>query len=177
MVHELQHHIFQFTFSHLPVPHDNPRLRNQRLQLRRNLPDALHAIVDEINLPAALQFLLQRRLNQFFIPARDHGLNRHAIFGRRFNHAHVAQSHQRHVQRARNRCRRHGQHVHLFAHLLDAFFVPHAETLFFVHNQQSEIGKFQILRQQAVRADQNVDLPGLRLLQNFFLLFRIDGSG
>jgi hypothetical protein len=53
------------------------------------------------------------RLDQLLIPIRDDRLNRHAIFGRRLDHAHVAQSHQRHVQRARNRRRRHRQHVDL----------------------------------------------------------------
>ena len=152
---------------------DDARLWNQFLQLRRDLPDGVHAVVDEIDLPAALQFLLDRRLNQLVVPTRDHRLNRHAVFRRSLNHAHVAQSHQRHVQRARNRRRRHRQHVDLLAHLLDAFLVPHAEALLFVDNQQSEIGEFDVLRKHPVRPDQNVDLPGFRFLQNFFLLLRI----
>ena len=152
---------------------DDTRLRNQFLQLRRNLPDAVHAVVHEIDLPAALQFLLDRRLNQLVVPTRDHRLNRHAVFRRSLDHAHVAQPDQRHVQRARNRRRRHGQHVDLLAHLLDAFLVPHAESLLLIDNQQSEIGELQVLRKNAMRSDQNVDLPGFRFLQNFFLLLRI----
>ena len=152
---------------------DDARLRDQFLQLGGNLPNGVDTVVDEVDLPAAFQFLLDRGLDQLVVPARDHRLNRHAIFRRGFDHAHVAQADQRHVQRARNRRRRHGQHVDLLAHLLDALFVPNAEALLFVDNQQSEVGELHVLRKHAVRPDQNVDLPGFRFLQNFFLLLRI----
>ena len=107
------------------------------LQLRRDLPDRVHAVVDEVDLPAALEFLLDRRLDQLVVPTRDHRLDRHAVFRRRLDHAHVAQSHQRHVQGPRDGRRRHGQHVDLLAHLLEALFMTDAEALFFVYNQQS----------------------------------------
>ena len=48
--------------------------------------------------------------------------------------------------------------------------MTHTEALFFVHNQQTEIGELYVFREQPVRADQNVNLAGLDLLQNFFLL-------
>ena len=111
-------------------------------------------------------------------------MDRHAIFGRSFDHAHVAQADQRHVQSARNGRGRHGQHVHLLAHLLDALFVADAEALFFVDDEQAEIGKFDVFGKNAVRADQDVDLAGFGFLQDFFLLLRgaeaadhFDGDG
>ena len=173
---------FSITFSSSPSdicpwPTSDAGARAPVPELGRNLPDRVHAVVDEINLAAAIKFLLDRRLNQLLIPVRDHGLNRHAIFGRRFDHAHVAQPDQRHVQGARNGRGRHGEHVHFFAHLLDAFFVADAESLLFVDDQQSEIGKLHVLRKQTVRADQDVDFAGFDFLQNFFLLLRRCGSG
>ena len=118
-----------------------------------------------------------RGLDQLLVPARDHGLDGDAVFRRRLDHAHVAQSDQRHMQRARNRRRRHGQHIHFFAHLLQPFFVAHAEALLFIDNQQPEVGELDVFRKQAMGADQNVNFPGFDLLQNFFLLFRASGSG
>ena len=173
---------FSITFSsspsrHLPVADDDARFRHQFLQLGGDLPDAVHAVVDEIDLAAALEFLLDRGLNQLLVPAGDHGLNRHAVFGRRLDHAHVAQADQRHVQRARDGRGRHGEHVDLLAHLLDAFFVADAEALFFVDDQQAEVGELDVFRKNAVRADQDVDLAGFGLLQDFFLLLRRCGSG
>ena len=184
VMHELEHHLFQFAFRHLSVAHDDARPRHQFLQLGGNLPDAVHAVVHEIDLAAAFQFLLDGRLDQLFVPAGDHGLYRNAVLRRSLDHAHVAQSDQRHVQGARNRRGRHGQHVHLLAHLLQPLFVAHAETLFFVHHQQAQVGKLHVFREQAMGADQDVDFARFHLLQNFFLLLRraeaadhLDGDG
>ncbi len=68
VMHESQHHFFQLAFAHLPVAYGNARLRSHRLKFGRNFPDRVDAIVDEINLAAAIQFLLNRRLDQLFIP-------------------------------------------------------------------------------------------------------------
>ena len=70
---------------------DHPRARDQFLQLGGDLPDAVHAIVHEVHLAAAIEFLLDSRLDQFFVPARHHGLNGDAVLGGRFNYAHIAQ--------------------------------------------------------------------------------------
>src|SRR5271168_4207001 len=77
------------------------------------------------------------------------------------------------MQRARNRRGRHGEHVYLLAHLLDAFLVAHAEALFLVDDEQAKVGELQVLRKNAVRADENVDLARFRFRENFLLLFRI----
>ncbi len=45
-----------------------------------------------------------------------------------------------------------------------------AEPLFFVDDQQSEIAKLDVLRQQSVRADDDVDLAGGEIGDRFFLL-------
>ena len=163
---------------------DDAGFRNQFLQLGGDFPDAVDAVVDEVDLAAAFEFLFDRRLDEFVVPAGDDGLNRHAVFGRSFDDAHIAQADQRHVQRARNRRGRHGEHVDLLAHLLDALFVADAEALFFVDDQQAEVGELEIFRQDAVRADEDVDFAGFGFLQNFFLLFRVaeaadhfDGDG
>ena len=172
VMHELEHHFFQFAFRHLAVTYDDARSRHQRLELGGDLPDAVHAVVHEVNLAAALEFLLDGGLDELLVPTGDHSLNRDAVLGRSFDHAHVAQADQGHVQRARNGRGRHGQHVHLLAHLLQAFFVAHAEALLFVHDQQAEVGELHVFRNQAMGADQDVDFAGFHLLQNFFLLLR-----
>ena len=55
-------------------------------------------------------------------------------------------------------------------HLLDAFLVRHAETLLFVHDQEAEIAELDVLRQQAVRADDDVDLAGGEIDERALLL-------
>src|SRR5260370_15241931 len=145
-------------------------LGHQRLQFGGDLPDALDAVVHEIDLAAAVQFLLEGGLDQFLVPTGDHGLDRHAVFGGSFDHGHLAQAYQRHVQSAGNGRGRHGEHVDLLAHLLDALFVAHSEALFFVYDEQSEVGELYVFGEQAVGADQDIDFASLHFLQNFFLL-------
>ena len=99
----------------------------------------LDAVVDEVDLAAALEFVLDGGLDQLFVPVGDDGLDRHAIFGRSLDDAHVAQADERHVQRARDGRGRHGEHVHFLAQLLQALFVAHAEALLFVDDHQAEV--------------------------------------
>ena len=48
-----------------------------------------------------------------------------------------------------------------------------SEALLLIHDQQAQIGELQILRKNAMRADQDVDLAGFGFLQDFFLLLGI----
>ena len=166
VAHEGQHHALQLRLAHLPVAHGNARRGHQLLNARGNFVNRLHAIVHKVNLPAALQLHLDRRANNLLVELGHHGLNRHAVLGRRLNHAHIAQAHQRHMQRARNRRGAHGQHVDLLAHLLQPFLVAHAEALLLIHNQQTQILELDIFREQPVRADQNIHLARLHALDD-----------
>ena len=78
--------------------------------------------------------------------------------GRGLNQREIAHAHQRHLQRARNRRRGERQHVDGGAHLLEPLLVHHAEALLFVDDDQAEIAKDDVFLQQAVRADDDVDL-------------------
>src|SRR5207245_1356271 len=107
------------------------------------------------DLASALEFRLDSRLNELFVPTGDYGLYRDAVFRWGLNHAHVAQPDQGHVQSARNGSGRHGKYVHLLAHLLQTFFVTYTKTLLLVYYQQAQVGKLHIFRDQAVGADQD----------------------
>ena len=90
--------------------------------------------------------------------------------GGRFDHGHVTQADQRHVQGARNGSGGKGQSVDILAHFLEALFVSDPETLFFVDNEQTEILKLNIFGEQAVGADDYIDFPGLQVGQDDSLL-------
>ena len=138
-VHKGQHHAFQLSLRHLPVAHGDARLRNQFAYLRRQLVDRLHAIVDEVGLPAALQIHLDSGTNELLVILRDDRLDRHAIFRRGLDDAHVA-------------------------HLLEPFLVADAEALLLVDDEQAEVLELQPLREQRVRSDQDVHLALLGAL-------------
>ena len=67
--------------------------------------------------------------------------------------------------------------VHVFAHFLQAFFVRDAEALLFVDDQQAKIVKLHVLRQQAVRADDDVHFSGFEVAKIFFCSRRRCGTG
>ena len=88
------------------------------------------------------------------------------------------------MQRARNGRGGHGEHVDLFAHLLQALLVAHAEALLFVDDEQAEVLELDVLGEQAVGADEDVDFAGFEFFEDDLLLFRraeardhLDGDG
>ena len=124
--------------------------------------DRLDAVVDEVDLAAAFHLGADRPLDHCLVELDDVGLDRQAILRRRLDDRHVADAGERHVQRARDRRRRHRQHVHALAHLLDALLVRDAEALLLVDDEQAEVAELHVLRQQPMRADDDLDLAGGR---------------
>ena len=174
---EIEHRALERVLVHLPVADDDARLGDEPLNQVADRKDRLDAVVDEIHLAAARQFAADRAADDLLIELDDVGLNRQPIFRRRLDDRHVADADERHVQRPRNRRRAHRQHVHFLPELLDPFLVSHAEPLLFVDDEQSEIAELHVLRQQAVRADDDVDLAGGQIGERL-LLFRLrSGNG
>ena len=69
--------------------------------------DVVDAVVDEINLPVAVEFAQDGVADQLLVPADDARLDRQAVRRRRFQVADVADAQQRQVQRPRDRRGRH----------------------------------------------------------------------
>ena len=126
--------------------------------------------MDEINLAAALQFVLDGALHQLVVVSGDRSLYRNTIFRRRLDHAHVPQADHGHVQRARNGRGAHGEHVHFFFELLQPLFVAHPEALLFIDDHQAEVAELQVFGEQPVRADHDVHFAGLDALDDLLLL-------
>src|SRR5580692_354467 len=74
------------------------------------------------------------------------------------------------MQRSRNRRRRQRQRVDTGAVLLETLFMHDAETLFFVDNDQAEVGECNVLLQQAMRPDDDIDLALGQRAQDLLLL-------
>ncbi len=165
--------MLQRRFAHLPVANADANARHQILNGGCAHVNAVHAIVDEIHLAAARDLLLDGGSDQIVAIVRHHGVDGQAILGRRFDHRHIAQAGQRHVQRARNRRGAHGEHVDVVLELFDALFVPNAEALLFVHHQQAEILEYHVLRKDAMRADDDVHFAFGQAFQYFGDFFLI----
>ena len=167
---ELEHRALERMLVHLSVTDDDPRLGHQALQQVADREDRFDAVVDEIHLSAARELVENGAPDDFLIELDDIGLNREAILRRRLDDRHVADADERHVQRARDGRRAHREHVDFLFQLLDLLLVRDAEPLLFVHDEQTEVSELDVLRQQPVRADDDVDLAGREVADRLFLL-------
>src|ERR1017187_7426545 len=152
------HDFLEFMLVHLAMADIDADFRFQQ-QVRQAFGDhidALDAIVEEVNLAAAIEFALDGLFDEPFIVRRDDGFHRQAVLRRRLDGAHIARAGQREVERARNRRGAERQDVDQLAHLLEAFLVQHTEPLLLINDDEPEIFEEHVATQQAVRADNDV---------------------
>ena len=79
------------------------------------------------------------------------------LSGRRLDGAHVLRAHEREIERARDRRGREREHVHELEHLLELLLVQHAEALLLVDDDEAEVLERDVLRDEPVRADDDID--------------------
>ena len=133
-------------------------LGHQRADALGGLVDRLDAVVQEEGLAAADELALDRLRHQVVVVVADVGLHGPAALGRRLDHRDVAQPGERHLERARDRRGGQRQHVDLQPQLAHQLLLLHAEALLLVHDQQPELLRAHVAREQPVRADEDVDL-------------------
>ncbi len=134
-------------------------------QLLQHVVDGVHLVVQEIHLPAALQFAQHGFADHALAEAADEGLDGEAALRRGGDHREVAQAFQRHRQRARDGRGGEREHVHLRAQRLEAFLLLHAEAVLLVEDDQAQVGELHVLLDQLVRADDDVQLAFGQVLQ------------
>ena len=150
--------------------HSDACLGHQLLQPRGDGVDGLHAIVDIEDLPAAFEFAEDGAARHVGVVGTDVRGDGQPLLRRRFDDADVARAGQRHIERARDGRRGQRKHVYFCAHLLQAFFVPDAEALFLIDNNQPQVFEGDVFLQQAMRANDDVNLARLQSYQDFVLL-------
>ena len=123
--------------GHLPMGNAEARLGDDRRQSIGDQVDVVDPVVDEEDLPVAVELANDRLADQFAVEAANAGLDRLPIARRRGQVGDIADSQQRQMQRPRDRRGAHRQHVDLqpqpFEHLLRV----DAEPLLFVDDQQA----------------------------------------
>ncbi len=145
--------------------------RQQRPQMIGHRLDCLDAIENEIDLSAAFLFAQNRFLHDCIIIFRHIRLNGVAIRRRLRQRRHVTQPRQTHVERPRNRRRRQRQDIDPRLARFPFLFLRHAETLLFIHDQQSQMPALDLFRQNRVRPNQDIDIPQRKIIQNILFLF------
>ena len=149
----------------------------QLLQPFAHALDGVDLVVQEVHLAAAAQLAQHRLADQALGPGGDEGLDRQALLRRGGDHRKVADSFQRHRERARDRRRGQRQHVDLGAQLLQRLLLAHAEAMLLVDDHQAEALELDVARQQLVRADDDVDLAGFELADGLRGLLRAPEAG
>ena len=119
--------------------------------------DVLDAVVDEEDLPAAVQLAQHGVADQLGVEAGDAGLDGQAVLGRRLQVRDVAQAQQAHVQRPRDGRGRHRQHVDDLPQRLQPLLHLDAEPLLLVDDHQPQVVEPHVGLRQPVRADDDVD--------------------
>ncbi len=171
-VEELEHHLLEVALVHLPVRDREPHLGHQLLELECGVMDGLDAVVDEEHLAAAVDLAQDRVGDHLGVVLEDLGMDRQAVARRGLDHAHVAGAGEREVERARDRGRGHRQHVHQLGDLAQLLLLGDAEAVLLVDHHQPQVAVLDVLREQAVGADQDVHLALGQLLHHRLLLAR-----
>ena len=109
-------------------------------------------------LAAALGLPLERMLDELLVVLPHVRPDRTTPLGRGLDHRDVAETGERHVQRARNRRRAQRKHVDLQAELAQQLLLRDAEALFLVDDDEAEIRRDDVAREDAVGADEDVHL-------------------
>ena len=161
-VDEVHDEFLQLLGRHLAVPDGHTGLRAEARDQPLEGRQVLDAVVDEIDLAAAGEFRLDGIADDLLREDVRLGEDRLAVGRRGRNDGQVPRTHQRELQRARNRRGGERQRIDRNAHLGELFLGGDAEFLLLVDDQQPQVAEHDLLAQHLVRADQDVDLPEAR---------------
>ena len=123
------------------------------------LVDRLDAVVEVERLPAARMLALERRLDQLVVVLADRRPDRAPAARRRLDDRDVAKARERHVERPRNRRRGEREHVDLEPQRAQQLLLRDAEPLLLVEDDEPEVLRDDVPREDPVRPDEDVDLP------------------
>lgn len=159
---ELEDHLLERALVHLPVGHGDARLGHELAQLTCLVLDVAHPVVHEEDLALAQQLPADGLGHGAVVVLADVGEDRLALGGRGVQQGEVSDAGEAHLERARDRGGRQGQHVDLVGELLDLLLVGDAEPLLLVDDEQAQVLELDVVGEEPVRADDAVDLAGAR---------------
>ena len=112
--------------------------------------------MQEIHLPAALQFAQHRFADHAISFVAHEGANRQPPLRRSGDHGKIADALQRHAHGARDRRSGQREHIHFGAERLHRFLVAHAKAVLFIDDQQPQVFELRFFAQKFVRSDDDV---------------------
>ena len=156
---EVHHDGLERALVHLAVGDGHRGLWHELTDASSGIVDVRHPVVDEEGLALSEQLAADRLADRPVLVLSDVGEDGTSIDRRGAHHGEVADPGERHLERARDRARRQGEHVDALRQPLDRLFVRDAESLLLVDHQQAQVLEGDVLGEEAVRADHDVDGP------------------
>ncbi len=152
--------LLQVALVHLPVRVRDPHPgRQEPVQVPLHHLDRLDPVVHEKDLPSPVDLAHDRVPYRPVVEGEYLRMYWKPVARSRVDDRYVAYPGDRHREGPRYRGRRHAEHVDALLHHLEDFLVPDAEPVLLVDDHEAEILEGYVLRQQPVRADDDVDLP------------------
>ncbi len=171
---EVDHHPFERALVHLSVRDGDARVGHELSESSRHLIDVRDPVVDEEDLTFAQELSSHRLDHRRLVVLAHVREDGPAVGRRRRDHRKVADADEGHLEGSRDRAGAQGQDVHADRTGLDRLLVRHAEALLLVHDEESEVLEADVLRQQSVRADDDVDAAVFQAGQRLFGLGVVD---
>ena len=112
-VDKIVHDALQLALLHLAVSERYICLRQQLCDFICHLHDSIDTVIDIVNLPAPRQLAADRFAHHFFIILHNIGLDSGPLHRRLLQHAHITDTDQAHMQRARDRRRCEREYIHI----------------------------------------------------------------
>ena len=170
---ERVHPLLEIALAHLAVRDEEAEAGAELAQLLAHLLDRLDAVVEVERLAAARVLALERDLDQLLVVLAHGRPDRPAPLGRRLDDRDVAQTRERHVERARDRRRGEREHVDLEPQRAEQLLLGDAEALLLVEDDEAELLRDHVAGEDAVRPDEDVDLAGGEVGEHLLRLGRL----
>ena len=187
MLHEELHLGVLLGRLHLSVDHHHA-VRREHLShkvvplleaLEVDLLIFLNQRVHDVDLPSLGQLLAGHAVDLVaLVVVAEQRPDRFAAGWQLVDHRHIEVAIDRHGQCARDRCRRHHQHMrHAGAFAPEACALHHAEAVLLVDHHHPQRAKLHIVLDQRMSANEDVQTPGHQFLMDQIALFLAGGSG
>ena len=154
---EVDDDLLEAVFVHLAVGDGDPRLGHEFGEVAGHGFDVADPVVDVEDLALAHEFASDRGLDLLVLAFADIGQHRVALLGRSRQGRHLTDPGHRHLQGARDRGRRHREHVDVRAQRLERLLVLDAEALLLVDDDEPEVLESHLSAEQPVGADDEVE--------------------
>ena len=164
------HALLELLLRHLAVRDEEPQARTKLLELLAGLVDRLDPVVEVERLASARVLALERQLDEVVVVLADRGPDRAAPGRRRLDDRDVAQTRERHVERPRDGRRGQREHVDLESEGAQELLLCDTEPLLLVEDDEPEVLRDDVAREDAMRPDEDVHLPVLEVREDLLLV-------